>query len=180
MTQQRAGVPARPRAGDGGARLTRVSLAAARTPPHPPTDAKQGRGKQFRTKEERDAHLRSQIEELAVARTEQEELLVEKQSKLSSLRKALAKDGTEAAAKRAELGEKGKLLRDLKRTVDEQKRERTELADARKEQWRAINELADKVGEAKEGSRRALYDMRKVNPCLCVSARKAAFSLALS
>lgn len=38
------------------------------------------------------------------------------------------------------------------------------MADSRKEQWWAISELADKVGEAKEGSRRALYDMRKSMP----------------
>ena len=58
-----------------------------------PTDAKQGRGKQFRTKKERDAHLRSQIQELAVARAEKEELLHEKQSKL---RQIVVSEGLEA------------------------------------------------------------------------------------
>ena len=58
-----------------------------------PTDAKQGRGKQFRTKKERDAHLRSQIQELAVARAEKEELLNEKQSKL---RQIVVSEGLEA------------------------------------------------------------------------------------
>lgn len=46
--------------------------------------AKQGRGKQFRTKKERDSHLQSQIKELASAKSEKEEMLHEKQSKLSS------------------------------------------------------------------------------------------------
>ena len=50
------------------------------------------------------------------------------------------------------------------RTVDERKRVRAEMADSRKEQWRAINEIADRVGDAKEASRKALYDMRKSMP----------------
>ena len=111
--------------------------------------AKQGRGKQFRTKKERDAHLQSQIKELTSAKTEKEELLHEKQSKLSSLRKSLATEGKEVEAKKKELQEKGKLL---------------EMADSRKEQWRSINELSDKVQDAKETSRRSLYDMRKSMP----------------
>ena len=47
------------------------------------------------------------------------------------------------------------------RTVDERKRVRAEMANSRKEQSRAINEIADRVGDAKEASRKAMYDMRK-------------------
>ena len=126
--------------------------------------AKQGRGKQFRTKKERDAHLQSQIKELTSAKTEKEELLHEKQSKLSSLRKSLATEGKEVEAKKKELQEKGKLLEDLTKSIEEKKRTRNEMADSRKEQWRSINELSDKVQDAKETSRRSLYDMRKSMP----------------
>ena len=45
------------------------------------------------------------------------------------------------------------------RTVNKRKRVQAEMADSRKEQWRAINEIADRVGDAKEASRKALYDM---------------------
>lgn len=126
--------------------------------------AKQGRGRQFRTKKERDTHLRSQIKELAEAKAEKEEIVHEKQTKLSSLRKTLACEEKEVASKKKELQEKSKLLEDLKRTVDEKRKVRTEMGDSRKEQWRAINELSDKVGDAKESSRRALYDCRKSMP----------------
>ncbi|KAL7538031.1 hypothetical protein ACHAXR_008232 [Thalassiosira sp. AJA248-18] len=126
--------------------------------------AKQGRGKQFRTKKERDAHLQSQITELTSAKTEKAELLHEKQTKLGSLRKSVATEVKESSSKRKELHEKSKLLDDLKRTVDEKKRERTEMADSRKEQWRTLNEMSDKVAEAKESSRKSLYDMRKSMP----------------
>ena len=91
--------------------------------------AKQGRGKQFRTKKERDDHLRSQVDELAHAKSEKEELLHEKQTKLSSLRKTLAGEEKEIAPKKKELQEKSKLLDDLKRTVDEKKKVRTEMVD---------------------------------------------------
>ena len=126
--------------------------------------AKQGRGKQFRSKKERDEHLRAQIGELNASKQEKQEMLEEKRSKLSGLRKSLTSEEKEAASKKKELQEKGKLLEDLKRNVDEKKRERNEMADSRKEQWRAINEVADKVSEAKEASRKALYDMRKSMP----------------
>ena len=126
--------------------------------------AKQGRGKQFRTKKERDAHLRPQVRELASARAEKEELLHERRSNLSGMRGSFAAEEKEAASKKKELGEKPKLLEDLKRTVDERKRVRAEMADSRKEQWRAINEIADRVGDANKASRKALYDMRKSMP----------------
>eukprot|EP00581_Thalassiosira_minuscula_P013662 CAMPEP_0183727262 /NCGR_PEP_ID=MMETSP0737-20130205/25262_1 /TAXON_ID=385413 /ORGANISM="Thalassiosira miniscula, Strain CCMP1093" /LENGTH=1291 /DNA_ID=CAMNT_0025958855 /DNA_START=198 /DNA_END=4073 /DNA_ORIENTATION=- len=126
--------------------------------------AKQGRGRQFRTKKERDTHLQAQISELTLAKTEKEEILHEKQTKLSSLRKSLASEEKEVDSKKKELTEKSKLLQDLKKTVDEKKKVRTEMADSRKEQWRAINEIADKVADAKEASRRALYNMRKSMP----------------
>ena len=126
--------------------------------------AKQGRGKQFRTKKDRDAHLKTQIEELSVAKSEKEELLNEKRQKLSSLRKNLTAEKKELASKSKELTEKSKLLADLKRSIEEKKRVRNEMADSRKEQWRSINEISDKVSEARDASRKALYDMRKSMP----------------
>eukprot|EP00956_Cyclotella_meneghiniana_P043716 scaffold284506_cov89-Cyclotella_meneghiniana.AAC.1 len=126
--------------------------------------AKQGRGKQFRTKKDRDAHIKTQIEELAVAKSEKQDLLEEKRGKLSSLRKSLAAEKKELASKSNELTEKSKLLADLKRSIEDKKRVRNEMADSRKEQWRSINEISDKVQEAREASRKALYDMRKSMP----------------
>ena len=108
--------------------------------------------------------MQSQIKELSSAKGEKEELLTQKKTKLASLSKSVASEEKEVSSKRKELQEKSKLLEDLKRTVDEKKRERTEMADSRKEQWRAINEVSDKVSEAKEVSRKALFDMRKSMP----------------
>ena len=70
----------------------------------------------------------------------------------------------ELASKSNELTEKSKLLADLKRSIEDKKRVRNEMADSRKEQWRSINEISDKVQEAREASRKALYDMRKSMP----------------
>jgi hypothetical protein len=55
--------------------------------------AKQGPGKQFKTTKECDGHLWSQIGKLTMAMSEKEELLNEKQTKLSSFRKSLAAEG---------------------------------------------------------------------------------------
>ncbi|KAL3823137.1 hypothetical protein ACHAXA_010393 [Cyclostephanos tholiformis] len=126
--------------------------------------AKQGRGKQFKTKKERDSFLRSQIGELTTAMSEKVELLNEKRSKLSAVRKSVAAERKEAEEKRRELEEKFKLLDDLVRSIDERKRVRNDMADSRKDQWRGINELSGKVNDAREASRRALYDVRKSMP----------------
>lgn len=126
--------------------------------------SKQGRAKQFRTKKDRDAHLKTQIEELSTAKSEKQDLLDEKREKLSSLRKTLASEQKDLAAKSKDLTEKSKLLSDLKRSIDDKKRVRNEMADSRKEQWRSINEISDKVQEAREASRKAMFDMRKSMP----------------
>lgn len=126
--------------------------------------AKQGRGKQFRSKKERDTHLRSQIKELTASKDEKESFLNDKRDKLSNLRKAVAAETKDLAAKKKEMTEKSTLLEKLQRSVDEKKRERNVMAESRKEQWRSMNELSDKVSEAKENSRRALYEMRKSMP----------------
>ena len=126
--------------------------------------AKQGRGKQFKTKKQRDVHLQAQVEELLLAKSEKEELLNEKRDKLSSLRKSLEVEAKESEKNRKDLQSKSKLLQELKETIDVKKRERNEKADSRKEQWRSINELSDRVTEAREASRKSMYDMRKSMP----------------
>ena len=68
--------------------------------------AKQGPGKQFKTKKKHDGHMRSQIGKLTTAMSEKEELLNKKQTKLSSLCKSLAVEGKEAEDKRKKLKEK--------------------------------------------------------------------------
>mmetsp|Transcript_849 Transcript_849/g.1833 ORF Transcript_849/g.1833 Transcript_849/m.1833 type:complete len:1275 (-) Transcript_849:125-3949(-) len=126
--------------------------------------AKQGRGRQFRTKKQRDVHLQAQIEELRLAKSEKEEMLHEKQDKLSNLRKSLATESKESEQKRNDLQEKSKVLQDLKQAIDEKRKTRNEMADARKAQWKSLTDLSDKVSEARESSRKALYDMRKSMP----------------
>jgi len=126
--------------------------------------AKQGRGKQFRTKRDRDAHLQTQVKELQAAKAEKEELLNGQRDKLSGLRKSVASETKDIEKKRKDLQQKAKMLDELKRSVDEKKRLRNEMADSRKEQWRSISELSDKVTEAKEASRRALHDMKRSMP----------------
>lgn len=126
--------------------------------------AKQGRGNQFASAKERDAHLKSQISELTTAMTEKEELVNDKRTKLSALRKLLCTGGKEVVDKRKELEDKAKTFDELVRSIEDKKRVRNEMADSRKEQWRTINELSGKVNDAKEARRKALYDVRKSMP----------------
>lgn len=125
---------------------------------------KQGRAKQFKTKKERDAHLKTQIADLTTAMSGMEEVLHEKRSKLSALRKSLVSERKEMEDKKRELENKAKTLDEHVKSIEEKKRVRNEMADSRKEQWRSINELSGKVNDAKESSRKALFDVRKSMP----------------
>ena len=101
---------------------------------------------------------------MTTAMSKKEELLNEKQTKLSSLRKSLAVEEKEAEDKRKELKEKSKILNNLVRNIDKKKRVRNKMAGSHNEQWHGISELSGKVNDAQELSRRAMYNVCKSMP----------------
>uniref|UniRef100_A0A7S4I268 Structural maintenance of chromosomes protein n=1 Tax=Odontella aurita TaxID=265563 RepID=A0A7S4I268_9STRA len=126
--------------------------------------AKQGRGRQFTTKEDRDAFLRSQIDDLRTTKSEKESDLSNKKKSLTKTRKTIEKETRELDKKTSDLSTKNATLDALVQTIEEKSKDRNEAAERRKEMWRSNEELEEKSREARENARRALSDMRKIMP----------------
>lgn len=126
--------------------------------------AKQGRGRQFSSREDRDAYLASHIQELEADNAEKAEALRENQDSLSSLRRAVASAEMELGQKNGKIDQLTKSLQSLSKAIDERKRERLELHDKRKEQWRKSEELRERVKESRDTVHSCQSNLRKVMP----------------
>lgn len=126
--------------------------------------AKQGRGRQFATVQERDTYLKSNVAELETAVADKQAAVQEQQEVLGNLRRSVAQETKDVGASAAAVTQKSAGLQSLTKTMDEKKRQRLELVDARKEDWRQAEELHEQVREARENMHRAFSDTRKVMP----------------
>ena len=126
--------------------------------------AKQGRGKQFSTVEERDAYLQDSIQELQATKQAKEEQLGRQQDSLSNLRRAIQKEAQEMDKLAQELTEKENALQGMLKTIDQKKKERLEVVDRRKQDQRRTEELREQVREVRETFHRATSNFRKVMP----------------
>lgn len=135
--------------------------------------AKQGRGKQFSSVEERDAFLQSQIQELQAVESEKVTALNQQRDALADLRRSLESGKTDIAKATAEVKTKTASLTKLHQTIEEKKRQRLSLMDSRKQDWRALEELRLGVREARESVHKALADVRKTMPKATAMGLKA-------
>ena len=126
--------------------------------------AKQGRGRQYSSKKDRDAFLTSNILELKSAKSDKESQLNEQRDSLSNLRRTIATEAKELGQHDANFRQKSETLETLFKAIEEKKRERLEVLEMRKEQWRKCDELSEKVKEARDSTQRSLSDVRKSMP----------------
>ena len=126
--------------------------------------AKQGRGRQFTSQEDRDAFLRSQIDELNAVKTEKENSIVSLRDTLSNLRRAVLSDTKDIEEKAADVTRKSGGLQSLTATIEDKQKQRNGMAEARKDQWRALEELSERVNESREMHRNCISGIRKVMP----------------
>jgi len=126
--------------------------------------AKQGRGRQFDTKEERDVYLKAQIEDLKSAQLEKENLLNEKRDALANLRRTITSGTKEVESKSVELSKQDVVLEELKKSIDTKLKDRTTLAETRNVQWGELSKVQAQVSDAKDTSRKAYSTLRKIMP----------------
>jgi structural maintenance of chromosome 3 (chondroitin sulfate proteoglycan 6) len=126
--------------------------------------AKQGRGRQFESKEARDEYLKMQIDELNGVKEEKEAFLDEKRDSLANLRRADALAVSDLEKKKEDLAKNERMLDSLNKSISAKKRERHDMAEKRKVQWGALSELSAKVSDARDGARRAYSSLRKNMP----------------
>lgn len=121
-------------------------------------------GRQFKTKEERDASLRENLRELEAAAAEKQEALQAQRESLAGLQRTLEQEKSQATELQKKLAEKQAHLSTFGKSMDEQKRQRLELHDQRKEEWRKTEELREQVREMREQHGRAAFELRKTMP----------------
>eukprot|EP00339_Tiarina_fusa_P025366 CAMPEP_0117074686 /NCGR_PEP_ID=MMETSP0472-20121206/52624_1 /TAXON_ID=693140 ORGANISM="Tiarina fusus, Strain LIS" /NCGR_SAMPLE_ID=MMETSP0472 /ASSEMBLY_ACC=CAM_ASM_000603 /LENGTH=1285 /DNA_ID=CAMNT_0004799819 /DNA_START=111 /DNA_END=3968 /DNA_ORIENTATION=- len=126
--------------------------------------AKQGRGQKYSSKEERDRHLRRQIQELEASKLEREQFLAQQQDSLAQSRRQQTQQATDLQQLQQDLQSKRDSLESVQKTLDEKKREQLEAMDARKHAWRKAEELEERVKDCRQTMDRAVGDVRKSMP----------------
>lgn len=126
--------------------------------------AKQGRGRKFASREDRDVYLASHILELEAEKADKEEGLHENHDALSSTRRVIGLAQIELEQKNAKVDKLSETLLSLTKAIEEKKRNRLELHDKRKEQWRKSEELRERVKECRDTLHQCHSNIRKVMP----------------
>jgi structural maintenance of chromosome 3 (chondroitin sulfate proteoglycan 6) len=139
--------------------------------------AKQGRGQHFQTVQDRDAFLQSSVEELLATQRDKTSAVQAQQDTLANLRRSVTQETTEIDKLTSQLTSQAAGLQSLSKTIEETKRQRLELHDARKEAWREAEALHDQVREARGTFQRAKQDTAKVMPRATAMGLKALTSV---
>eukprot|EP00977_Amphora_coffeiformis_P002507 scaffold469_cov160-Amphora_coffeaeformis.AAC.12 len=126
--------------------------------------AKQGRGRHFATKADRDEFLQNRLQELDAQRIAQVENVQTEQERLAHVRRSLAGMDQEKTTATGELQKHQSDLEALAKQLEEASRARLECQEERKQAWRQREGLTDAVRQARETVRRAQEDLRKTTP----------------
>eukprot|EP00980_Cylindrotheca_fusiformis_P008943 scaffold1909_cov130-Cylindrotheca_fusiformis.AAC.10 len=135
--------------------------------------AKQGRGKQYSTKAERDQSLRKQIQELDAMKEEKEEFLRQQQDGLGNLRRHISTAEESIASTQAEVKSKQESLQSIRKTLEEKQRNLHSLMDSRKHTWRKAEELQERLKENRDHMQKCISDVRKSMPRATAMGLKA-------
>jgi structural maintenance of chromosome 3 (chondroitin sulfate proteoglycan 6) len=126
--------------------------------------AKQGRGRMFRTVQERDACLMQNRRELEAAQQVKETELVNQRDTLANLRRTVEKEAADIKLLQQVITKTAAGQQSLSKSIDEKGRQRLDLNDNRRENWRKTEELQEQVREARDVMHSCLSDTRKVMP----------------
>jgi len=126
--------------------------------------ARQGRGKEYTSKEDRDRSLRKQIKDLEKLQGEKQEYLATQQELLGNLRRSSLDFERDIASKKEELASKTESLQGLLKTLDEKTKNHYAILDVRKQRWREAEKLQDRAKEARETYHQAMGVFRKSMP----------------
>ncbi len=126
--------------------------------------AKQGRGRQYETKEERDSFLKTTLSDLETARAEKQAELEQSRDSLANLRRTLEQETRQINQLKKEVQTGSANLQQVTKSIEEKKSQKLQAHDTRKEEYRKLEELHDVVREAREKHKQAVFDTRKTMP----------------
>ncbi|KAG7367302.1 chromosome segregation protein SMC [Nitzschia inconspicua] len=112
--------------------------------------SRQGRGKQYSSKRERDTALRKQIRELNAQKNEKEEALKQQQDSLANVRRQADNDEKMIEQKEQDIKEKQEALQMLRKRLDEAQKKRIELMDVRKDAYKKKENLSEQLQDLRE------------------------------
>lgn len=119
--------------------------------------ARQGRGKEYNSKEERDESLRQQMGELEGQQSQKQEALSQQRDSLANVRRQIIDLEGSVESTKSDFSSKRENLQALHKRLEEQQKRRLGLMDVRKNAWREAEGLTEKLAECREaqGSTRA-------------------------
>lgn len=126
--------------------------------------AKQGRGRQYATKEERDSFLKTTLSEVETARAEKLSELEQSRDTLANLRRTMEQEIQEINQLKKDVQTDSSSLQQVTKAIEEKKSQKLKAHDARKEEYRKLEECHDKVREARERHKQTVVDTRKTMP----------------
>jgi structural maintenance of chromosome 3 (chondroitin sulfate proteoglycan 6) len=126
--------------------------------------AKQGRGKQFSSKQERDAYLQIALDDVAASIEETTGQIGSQRDALASSRRAVQATEQEIQTHQASLEAKVAAAASLTKSLADKRRERQTLQESRKADWRLEEQLKDQKREARTQWHNALGEYRKCMP----------------
>mmetsp|Transcript_5649 Transcript_5649/g.13688 ORF Transcript_5649/g.13688 Transcript_5649/m.13688 type:complete len:1297 (+) Transcript_5649:271-4161(+) len=135
--------------------------------------SKQGRGKQYSSKEERDEHLRKIIQELEAQQDEKRNDLKQQQDSLGNVRRKIDSLLSSVDQKKDEVESKKQTLHGLQKNIDDMKKKRLELMDVRKNGWREVEKAKDDLEtarDARQETRENFYRCMPRNTALGIRA----------
>ena len=114
--------------------------------------------------QERDAFLQTNKQELETAKNEKETELSAQRDTLANLRRTVEKETADIAKLQQDVTKKAAAQQDIGKQIDDKKRQRLQLHENRKQDWRKMEELQESVREAREVLHSSLSDTKKVMP----------------
>ncbi|GMI01375.1 hypothetical protein TrLO_g1143 [Triparma laevis f. longispina] len=126
--------------------------------------ARQGRGAQFTSEAERDAFLKTTVSEMGDTMAEKNSAIAALEDSLAALSRSISTEEKTLKQQEQDVQKKQQILTKISQQLIDKTAERNQHAEDRRERWRAIEELADKIAEEKEAKARADSDLRKSMP----------------
>ena len=126
--------------------------------------ARQGRGKEYNSKEERDEALRQQIRELDGQRNSKQDVLSQQRDSLANARRQIANLQGTVEEKKSDVGNKQENLQTLHKRSEQQQKHRLQLMDVRKNAWREAETLNEKLAECRDKQRTTRANMFRSMP----------------
>jgi structural maintenance of chromosome 3 (chondroitin sulfate proteoglycan 6) len=125
---------------------------------------KQGRGRQFSSKKERDTFLQQQIAALGVQLRNKEDTLTKLSSDIEAEERRLEKEKGQVEKMHAEVDDKKSRQEGLGADIKEQMQERNHLQEQRKQTWKKLDEFQEQMQQAKQDLERGKQQLNCALP----------------